>query len=72
MTLYEKNSSKRPEHLEKLYKALLTIPPTSIESERNFSLAGLFAIKIPSQLEDEVLSALLFLKNYYKKERKKC
>ena len=69
MSLFEQNS-KRPENLEKLFQALLTIPPTSIESERQFSTSSFFATKIRSRLDDSTLSALVFLKSYYKKNKK--
>jgi hypothetical protein len=35
------SDKKRPENLEKLFKALKTIPPTLIEAERAFSSAGI-------------------------------
>ena len=49
----------------------MTIPPTSIEPERNFSTTGFFGTKIRSRLNDETLDALVFLKNYYKKLKQK-
>ena len=69
MALFEKNSSKRPQNLERLYNALMTIPPTSIESERNFSTISFFGTKLRSRLDDITLSALVFLKSYYKKNK---
>ena len=69
MALFEKNSSKRPQNLERLYNALMTIPPTSIESERNFSTTTFFGTKIRSRLDDITLGALVFLKSYYKKNK---
>ena len=56
---------KRPETLEKLYQALCTIPPTSVESERAFSAVGLFVTKIRSSLEDNTIDALLTLRNHF-------
>ena len=44
--------------------------PTSIESERKFSITSFFGTKLCSRLDDETLSALQFLKYYYKKDRK--
>jgi hypothetical protein len=38
-------SRKRTENLEKLYKALLNISPTSVASERAFSISGAFVTK---------------------------
>ena len=44
---------KRPGKLEQLFKALLSIPPTSVEAERAFSAAGLFTTKLCNQKVDE-------------------
>ena len=60
-------SKKRPENLEKLYAALKTIKPTSVEAERAFSALGYFANKIRNRLNDDTLDALMFLRQYYKK-----
>ena len=46
-------TGKRPSKLEQLLKALLTIPPTSVEAEQAFSAAGLFATKLRSRLSDK-------------------
>ena len=50
MDLFEASLSRgapeRPEHLELLYQSLLTLPPSSVTSERAFSAAGLFSTKI--------------------------
>ena len=54
-------TGKRPSKLEQLLKALLTIPPTSVEAERAFSAARLFATKLRSRLSDRSVSALSFL-----------
>ncbi len=40
------STKERPSCLEKIHKALLTIPPSSIEAERSFSAAGLFVTKL--------------------------
>ena len=45
MSLFEA-TEKRPENLQKLFNALLTIKPTSVEPERAFSAMGLFATKL--------------------------
>ena len=66
MKMYENNPSTRPPTLEKLYKALMTIPPTSVESERTFSTESFYGNKIRSRLDDESLNALIFLKNFFK------
>ena len=56
---------KRAPNLEMLYQALLTIKPSSVKAERQFSTAGNFATKIPSRLSDRSLCALVFLKKYF-------
>lgn len=66
MMLYE-TSNKRPENLEKLYIALKTIKPTSVEAERAFSALGYFGSKIRNRLNDDTLDALMFLRHYYNK-----
>ncbi|KAK9729984.1 hypothetical protein QE152_g15633 [Popillia japonica] len=44
MCLFE-NGANRGQFLQLAYEYLLTIPPTSVESERAFSVAGSFATK---------------------------
>jgi len=43
-------TKKRPENLEKLFTALQTIRPTSVDAERAFSAMGLFATKIRNRM----------------------
>ena len=43
-------------------------PPTSVESERAFSAAGLFITKLRTRLSVKNIDALCFLRNYYKKQ----
>ena len=66
---YEKNGSPsdRPLLLSKLFDALKTIPPSSVESERAFSTTGQFVTKMRTRLNDETVDALVFLKLYHKK-----
>ena len=59
-------SGRRSEILENLYKAMCTIPPTSVEAERAFSAVGLFVTKLRSSLADNTIDALLTLKNYFR------
>ena len=59
-----------PPLLKKLFNALQSIPPTSVESERAFSITGQFATKLRTKLADNTLSSLVFLKASYKKESK--
>ena len=51
--------------LTKLFMALKTIPPSSIESERAFSVTGQYVTKIRSSLGDGSVDALVFLKTHY-------
>ena len=53
-----------PVLLGKLLNALKSIPPTSVQCERAFSTTGQYATKIRSNLNDETLSSLVFLKYY--------
>ena len=53
-------TKKRSEHLELLLQALLTAKPTSVESERSFSVGGRLSTKIGSRLGDKTLSAVVF------------
>ena len=66
MMLYEINK-RRPNNLEKLYAALKTIKPTSVEAERAFLALGYFVSKIRNCLNDDTIDALLFLRHYYNK-----
>ena len=46
-------TGKRPSKLEHLFRALSSIPPTSVEAEGAFSAAGLLATKVRSRLGDK-------------------
>ena len=65
---YEKNPSRVtiPPTLKKLYAAIGSIPPSSVEAERIFSITGSFVTKVRSKLRDDSIDALDFLKKYYK------
>jgi len=54
MSLFEA-TRKRPNNLAKLYHALLTNKPTSVEPERDSPATGLFVTKLRSSLNDEKL-----------------
>ena len=62
-------TKKRSEYLENLFNAVMTAKPTSVESERSFSVGGGFATKIRSRLSDKSLSPLVMLKMYFKSKR---
>lgn len=70
MNLFEASSSNRGYNLERAYKYLLTIPPTSIEPERAFSAAAYMCNKLRSRLGDQTLDALLFLRSYFRNSQK--
>ncbi|GFT97514.1 dimer_Tnp_hAT domain-containing protein [Trichonephila clavipes] len=53
-------------YLEKVYRALLTIPPTTVDAERAFSTAGNFCTKLRSRLNDSTIDALCFLRSHFK------
>ncbi|KAL0852108.1 hypothetical protein ABMA28_000348 [Loxostege sticticalis] len=68
MTLYE-NGGSRGRFLDATYKYLLSIPPTSVESERAFSAASYICNKIRSSLNDASLDALCFLRSIFQQKR---
>ena len=65
MDLFIKTGT-RSKHITLLLEALDSIPPTSVESERDFSATGLFITKIRSRLSDDTLDSLCFLKSYFR------
>ena len=67
---YAKNGSPsdRPLLLNKLFLALKSIPPSSVESERVFSITGQYVTKLRTNLHDDTVDALVFLKSFYKKK----
>ena len=67
--IYDKTRTM-PSNLKKLSEALMTIPPTSIESERAFSTSSNFCTKKRSSLSDFSLNTLVFLKYYFLSEDK--
>ena len=68
--LYE-STKVRPENLNRLYLALGTIQPTSVEAERAFSVCGQFVTKIRNRLSKESINALCILKAHFLKNKKK-
>ncbi|GBM73469.1 hypothetical protein AVEN_132113-1 [Araneus ventricosus] len=53
----------RSANIIKLRVALKAIPPTSAESERTFSAAGLFITKLRTRLNDKSIDFLCLLKS---------
>lgn len=61
-------TKKRTQNLELLYKVLLSVKPTSTDSERVFSTAGNFVTKSRNRLSDYSLHAVVFLKALFSQE----
>ncbi|KRY30760.1 hypothetical protein T01_3772 [Trichinella spiralis] len=59
MTVFEA-VGQRPKTLQKLYDALINVPPASCEADRSFSGAGLFVTKLRLSLKDETIDTLYF------------
>lgn len=68
ITLFEQGGS-RGHHLKLIYDCLQTIPPTSVEAERAFSSAGYLCNKIRSNLKDDTLDQLCFLRSHFRNIR---
>jgi len=64
MSLFEA-TKKRSNNLEKLFHALITIMPKSVEPEGFFSATGLFVTKLRNRLNDWKC-ALIVMRQYYK------
>ncbi|GFY03380.1 hypothetical protein TNCV_1173381 [Trichonephila clavipes] len=56
--MFSENGGRFGDYLERTYSYLMTIKPTSVEPEREFSLAGQFVTKVRSRLSDETLDEL--------------
>ena len=58
--------SDKMTRLQKLHKAMLSVPGASIECERAFSCVSRFNTKLQSRLNDESLDHLTFAKYWMK------
>ena len=58
------------EKMSKLKTALLSIPPTSVESEQAFSAAGLFMTKLRCRMLPQTLNMFCFLRSYFLRMKK--
>ena len=56
---------QRTTNIDLLLDALKSTPPTSVESERSFSAAGLFVTKLRTRLSDHSVDRLCLLKSHY-------
>lgn len=68
--LYLEKCHKRTEKLEKLLNALYTVNPSSILSERAFSMSGFIKTKQKNRYNAKHLDRVLFLRDYFKRETK--
>lgn len=66
MKLFE-DGGTRGYNLSLIYDYLLTVKPTSVESERAFSVSGYVCNKFRSRLSDSTLDDLCYLKSYFKR-----
>jgi len=66
MSLFE-GGGARGQFLNIVYISLLSVPPTSAESERAFSSAGSVCTKLRTRLSDKTLNELEFLRAYFRK-----
>ena len=64
-------SEKRYPTVTKLAKAYLSIPGTSVLSERAFSVAGMTLTKLRSTLDPDTLDEIIFLNKNLKHDLKK-
>ena len=64
MSLFE-DEGVQGKYLQQVYDLLLTIQPTSVESERAFSAAGSILNKLRCRMDDKTLDALCFLRGYF-------
>ena len=62
---------QKTKKMELLHRALLVIPPTSVEAERVFSAAGQYLTKIRTRLGDCSLDKLIFLRFFLLGKQKK-
>jgi hypothetical protein len=60
--------SHRQANLERCYKNLNSIPPSSVEPECVFSGCGRTVTKIRSSLHDDSVDMFTFLRGYFKTE----
>ena len=61
MTLFEA-TGKRTDNLSVVYQALLSIPPTSVQSERVFSMCSHFLSQRRMKMNDQTLDDLCLVK----------
>ena len=62
-------TGQRTTNIDLLLYALKSISPTSVESERSFSAAGLFVTKLRTRLSDRSVDRLCLLKSHYRSQQ---
>ena len=65
---YFKEQNIKRKYLNKPQKYISTVRPTSAESDRTFSAAGLIGTRYRSSLNDEILNIMYFLRAYFNKQ----
>ncbi len=55
---------ERPRCLDKIYRAMITCSPSSVEAERSFNAAGLFVTKLRSSLSDNSIDKLCLIRSH--------
>ncbi|CAG4943549.1 unnamed protein product [Parnassius apollo] len=68
MLLFE-NGGDRGQLLSKAYRWIRSIKPTSVESERAFSAAGILCNKLRTSLSDKTINCLSFLRTYFQQQK---
>lgn len=63
MSLFE-GGGARGKCLQAAYDCLLSIPPSSVESERAFSSAGTLCSKLRTRMADDTLDELVFTRSF--------
>ena len=58
------SGGERTSALLDLFNALKSVPPTSVEAERVFSVTGLFLTELRSRMNPETVNVLVFLKYF--------
>lgn len=67
--LFFEEEGIKGKYLMMVFESLKSIRPTSVNSERAFSTAGMFCTKIRSRLGDKTLDTLCFLNAYFTKNK---
>ena len=69
MSVFE-STGERPACIEKVFRAVRSLSPTSTKAERAFSATELFLTKIRSSLSDQSIDDLCLLRKYFRNMKK--